>query len=480
MKLTLHQYQRDGVLWLVNRPEAALLYEPGLGKTVVTLKALQALRVAGGVRKALVVAPLRVAYQVWSDVGEIGKWDDFTGLRIARLHGPRKAEALAADADVYVINYDGLLWLIESGGLKSLLDRGVDLVVFDELSKLKHPQTRRFRLLKPWLGRFKRRWGLTGTPVANGLIDLFGQCYCLDLGRALGRFITHYRRDFFVPTGYGGYEWVPQRDAEPRIFARLAPLAQSLKAIDCLDLPELVERDVFVELPAAARTTYKALEDELLAVVNDVTLTAANAAVALSKCQQLCGGAVYHDIDAQVATRRDVRTSETIHDAKLEALSDLVDELQGQPLLVAYAYQHELARIRAVLGEKTPALRGGASPREVAQVIEAWNHGDVPVLLAHPAAAGHGLNLQRGGNHICWFTLTYDLELYEQLNHRIWRQGNTSNRVVVHRLVARGTVDVDVRDALARKSGGQEALFAALKRRAGAGDDAKSDVFLVT
>lgn len=580
MKFVPHEYQKEGVRWLVQHAESALLWEPGLGKTAVTLTALRALQHAGGVRRALIVAPLRVAYAVWSQVGEVGRWDDFAGLRVALLHGPHKAEELVRDADVYVINYDGLLWLCENedalslgtgtvppGGqlklklkvrrqrhdlvaktlgfafdppstscsvtvfvageqkplpgtaaeyakpapftrrtaladgdevvvliynhgtapvsvkkarlgvsfrpwLMDLLGKGVDLLVLDELSKLKHPQARRFRMLKPWLGRFKRRWGLTGTPASNGLIDLFGQAYCLDLGRALGRFITHYRRDFFTPTGFGGYTWVPQRDAEARIFARIAPLAQSLKAVDCLDLPELVERDVWVELPDAARAAYKALEDELLAVVNDVTLTAANAAVALSKCRQLCGGAVYHDVDALVATRRDVRTYEAIHDAKIEALTDLVDELQGQPLLVAYEFQHELERIRAALGTTTPALRGGATPREVALTIEAWNNGALPVLLAHPAAAGHGLNLQRGGSHICWYTLTFDLELYEQLNHRIWRQGNVAARVVAHRLLARRTVDVDVRDALARKRGGQDALFAALRRRTDGADDA--------
>lgn len=467
MKFIPHQYQIAGARWLVEHPEAALLWEPGLGKSAVTLTAFRALQRAGGVRKALVVAPLRVAHQVWSHVGEVGAWDDFCDLRVALLHGPKKAAVLRQDADLYVINYDGLLWLIESGGLKELLDRGVDLIVFDELSKLKHPQTRRFKLLKPWLGRFKRRWGLTGTPAANGLEDVFGEAYCLDLGRALGRFVTHYRREFFTPINKGAFtEWVPQRDAEQRVFARLAPLAQSLKAADCLELPELLERDVWVELPDDARVAYRVLERELLTLINGTKVTAANAAVALFKCLQLCGGAVYHDDAVTSGTRK----TAIAHDAKLDALVELVDELQGQPLLVAYAFQHELVRIRARLGARTPALCGGVSPHEVARVIDAWNAGDVPVLLAHPASAGHGLNLQRGGNHVCWYSLTFDLELYEQLNRRLWRQGNVSHRVVVHRLLARGTVDVDVRDALARKRGGQDALFAALRARVGEDD----------
>ncbi len=322
MKFTPHEYQQRGASFLVSRPEAALFWEPGLGKSSVTLTAVQALRRAGAVRKALIVAPLRVCYQVWSEIGELGKGDDFRDLRVSLLHGPKKAEALAADADLYVINYDGLAWLTEAGRIAGLIKRGVDLVVFDELSKLKHSRTQRFRLIKPWLGQFRRRWGLTGTPVANGLLDLFGQCYALDLGAALGRFITHYRQKYFVPAGYGGYTWVPQHDAEARIFAAIAPLAQSLKAADCLELPELVERDVFVELPAEARTVYRKLEDDLIAVVNDVTVTAANKAVALGKCRQVCGGALYHGDDHQWLP---------VHEAKLEALLDLIDELQGQP-----------------------------------------------------------------------------------------------------------------------------------------------------
>lgn len=460
MRLSLHGYQRDGVLWLVQHPEAALFWDPGLGKTSVALKAYQALQAAGAVRRALVVAPLRPAYQVWSWAGELGHWDDFHALRVRLLHGPRKAEELQYEADLYVINYDGLLWLVESGGLKALLDRGVDCLILDELSKMKHPNTRRFKVLKPWLGRFRRRFGLTGTPAANGLEDLFGEAYCLDLGRALGRFITHYRQQYFVPTGHGAYTtWAPQHNAEQRIFAALAPVAQSLKATDCLDLPELVERDVWVGLPAAASEMYRDLERELITLINNVKVTAANRAVALGKCRQLCGGAVYHDEVPSHGTRG----FEVAHAAKLEALADLVDELQGQPLLVAYEFQHELLRLRKMFGAQTPAICGGASMADTQRAVDAWNRGDLPVLLVHPAAAAHGLNLQRGGAHVCWYTLTYDLELYEQLNRRLWRQGSTASRVIVHRLLVRGSVDAAVRDTITRKRSGQDELFAALR-----------------
>jgi SNF2 family DNA or RNA helicase len=463
-----HPYQKRGISFLVQHPEAALFHEPGLGKTAVTLTAMQALMKVGGVRKALVIAPLRVAYQVWSEVGELGKWDQFAGLRVSLLHGDHKERALAQDADVYVINFDGLLWLTESptpgvpARLDGLIKRGVDLLVVDELSKLKHPQTRRFKAIKPWLGRFRRRWGLTGTPVANGLLDLFGQCYVLDLGRALGRFITHFRNRYFIPTGYGGYTWAPRPGAERDIFTALAPLASSLKAADCLDLPELVERDVWVELPEAARKVYTALEDDLIAVVNSTTVTAANTAVALNKCRQVVGGALYHQADGAAD-----RTWLPVHDAKVEAVVEIVDELQGAPALIAYAFDHELIRLRAALGAKTPALCGGVSSKDAAATIAAWNAGEVPVLLAHPAAAGHGLNLQgSGGAHVIFFTLPWDLEEYLQLIARIWRQGSAAPRVIVQRVLARETVDLAVRTSLARKARGQAALFAALRRPA--------------
>lgn len=506
MRFDPHPYQRRGASFLVGSAEAALFWDPGLGKTAVTLKAFQALRKAGAVRRMLVVAPLRVAQLVWTQDGdgEIGKWDDFADLKVSLLHGPDKAAALAADADVYVINYDGLDWLAPRGRdgqpapacpLTQLLARGVDLVAFDELSKLKHPSTRRFKAIKPWLGRFRRRWGLTGTPASNGLLDLFGQAYCLDLGRSLGRYITHYRAAYFTPAGFGGYTWVlrPGADAEihgvlagrrcadPRCrgdvaagacvrcgaFAR--PLAQALRAEDCLDLPELVERDVAVELPAAARRAYDELERELLTLIDGEEVTAANAAVAANKCRQVASGAIYAaDRPAGLAAPPGGREWLAVHDAKIEAVLDLVDELQGQPLLVAYEYQHELERLTAALakqlGAPPPALRGGLSGAQAAAVVDAWNAGATPVLLAHPAAAGHGLNLQRGGAHVCWLTLTWDLELYEQLNRRLWRQGSRAARVVVHRILARRSVDHAVRDALARKRGGQDALLEALRR----------------
>ena len=409
MRFDPHPYQKRGASFLVQHPEAALFWDPGLGKTSVTLKAFQALRRAGGARRALVVAPLRVAQLVWTQDGdgEIAKWDDFADLRVALLHGDDKEAALATDADVYVINYDGLAWLAPRGRdgqpvvacpLTQLLARGVDVLVLDEISKLKHPSTQRFKSLKPWLGRFGRRWGLTGTPAANGLLDLFGQAYCLDLGRALGRFISHYRAAYFTPSGFGGYTWVLRPGADDEIHGVIAgrrcamptcrsdrvrngaclkcgafvrPLAQALRAEDCLDLPELVERDVLVDLPDAARRAYDELERELLTLIDGAEVTAANAAVAANKCRQVTSGGIYAaDRPAGLAAPPGGREWLAVHDVKIEAVLDLVDELQGQPLLVAYEYQHELERLTAALtaqlGAPPPALRGGLSGAQAA------------------------------------------------------------------------------------------------------------------
>ena len=469
MQFTPHEYQRTAISWLVTHPEAGLFLEPGLGKSAITLCALQSLMATKAVKKTLIVAPLRVAQLVWSRVGELGKWDQFRSLRVALLHGAGKEAALQADADLYVINFDGLKWLVESGGLLALTRRGVDTLVIDELSKMKHPATQRFRAIKPHLGRFRRRWGLTGTPVANGLLDLFGQCYTLDLGRSLGRYVSYYRSKYFTPTGYGGYTWSLKPDAERDIYTVIKPLALSMKAADCLGLPELVEREIYVELPDEARKAYDELHAELLTVIENETVTAANTAVALNKCRQVAGGALYVTPDHVLAPSlgaddvgRALRRVVTLHTAKVDALADLVDELQGQPLLVLYEFTHELERLRAKLGD-FPAINGATKPSTLAGLVRDWNAGKVPLLAGHPAAMGHGLNLQGCAAHIASFTPTWDFELDDQAIRRVWRQGQVATRVILHRILARRTVDQAVMRALRGKSKGQAALFEALR-----------------
>lgn len=465
-----HSYQRQGISWLIKHPEAALFWAPGLGKSSVTLAAFQALRKSGGCKKALVIAPLRVCYRVWSKDadGEIGKWENFQDLKISLLHGKDKADALDQDSTIYVINPDGLGWLIESGGLRSLGARGVDTLIVDELSKFKHTSTKRFKLMKPHLGKFRRRWGLTGSPAANGLLDLFGQVFMLDLGSRLGKFITHYRFSYFLPTGFGGHEWKSQADAEKRIYGKLKDLALTMKAEDHLDLPPLVEQNLWVDLPPKARKVYDALEEDLLVQLDDGTLTAVNAAVASLKCRQVASGGGYLDQEDAAtlmqSTTKQQRKSTVIHDAKTEALVDLVEELQGQPLLVGYEFIHDLERIRAALGN-VPAINGQTSGKDTMEIIRAWKAGELPVLCGHPAAMGHGLNLQGSSSHLAWYTLTWDQELYDQTVRRIYRQGTNATRVFVHRILARKTVDEDVARALASKQRVQDALFEGLKSR---------------
>lgn len=468
-------FQMAMVRWLVKHPAGALFADPGLRKTSSTLAAYLAMHKARGCNKALIIAPLRVGEMVWSHDGEIGKWSDFSHLRVSFVHGDHKEAQLKQDADLYVMNPEGLDWLCRCPGcehpphsagkcdtpkcecvekhatrIKPLLQRGVDTLVIDELSAFKHPDTKRFKLLRPWLGWFRRRWGLTGSPASNGLIDLFGQVYILDLGRALGPFITHYRHQYFLPTGFGGFDWKLQEGAEKKIYAKLKKLAISLRAEDHLDLPALLEQDLFITLPAKARSTYDELERELVVYLEQGRITAANAAVVSGKLRQLVGGAIYDE-------RRKVHH---IHDLKVDALVELVNEMNGAPLLVAYEFQHELDRIRKALGD-VPAINGQTSSKAAIAAIKAWNAGQLPVLLGQPQAMGHGLNLQACGHHVCWFTLPWNLEIYTQLNARLHRSGQ-KNRVIVHRLITRKTVDEIVAKALTSKKRVQDCLLDAL------------------
>jgi SNF2 family DNA or RNA helicase len=440
------------VKWLIERGAAALFWDPGLGKTSVALTAHRMLMEAGAAGPALVVAPLRPCYAVWSHAGELGAWTDFAGVRVALLHGARKAEAALADADLYVVNYDGLRWLADSGALAGLLSRGVDTLVLDELSKVKRVGTQRFRKLWPHLPRFRRRWGLTGSPTANGYLDLFGQAKALDLGRALGPTFWRYRLDHFYPTGYQGYVWVPKPGAEDAIAARLEGLAHSARAEDHLDLPELVERELWVDLPEAARELYDRLEDDFVAAVGSGEVTAVNAAAAAMKCRQVAAGGVYLD-----GPGREVGEA---HQAKVDALEDLVDELQGSPLLVSYEFRHDLERVRARLGAGVPDLGGDA--RRATALAEQFRRGELPVLCGHPASVAHGLNLQGACHHVCFFSPTYNMEHDDQLVRRVYRQGATANRVFVHRILARRTLDQDALAAVRAKRRGQAHLFRAL------------------
>lgn len=452
------KYQQQAVKFLLEHACAGLFMDPSMGKTSITLAAFKLLRREGVARRLLVVAPLRVAQLVWP--AELRKWSDFDGLRCCLLHGDGRTDealraAVKADTQVFVINPDGLRWLFSEGRFAHL---NADTLVVDELTKFKHTQTQRFKSLKPFLPRFQRRWGLTGSPAANGLLDLFGQCYVLDLGRSLGSYITHYRAEYFQPTGYGGYTWVLKPEGDKRIYERLQPLVLRLDADDHLDLPEVVVNTIFVELPKEARRIYDAMENDLLAKLGDQTITATNVGAALNKCRQIAAGGLYLD-DGGGADRR----WQAVHHAKSEAVQVLLDELQGSPALIAYDFKHDRERLLTALGEHTPWLGGGTKEERFGDVERAWNEGTLPAVLVHPQSTAHGLNIQFGGHHLIWHTLTYDYELYLQQIYRLRRPGQKAKRVFVHHVVARDTIEEAVSAALARKAKGQRALLDALR-----------------
>lgn len=446
MRFEPHEYQRYAIQRIVEQPACGLFLDMGLGKTVITLTAIvELMHDRFEVGKVLVIAPKKVAEETWAT--EAQKWEHTRHLRIAKVLGSalQRRAALESAADVYVINRENVEWLVEHYGRKWPFD----MVVIDELSSFKSNTARRFRALRRVRPLIKRIVGLTGTPTPNGLIDLWPQIYLLDQGERLGKTITGYRDRYFKPgrrDGHIVYDWIPKPEAPERIYEKLADLCVSMRAQDWLQLPERVDVEVTVRLAPEAWEVYRQLERDLLLPLEGEVITADTAGVLTNKLLQLANGAVYDQ-------RRGVHE---IHDAKLEAMEELVEQANGKPLLVFYAYQHDLTRLRARFPQ--------AQTMDEPGIVERWNRRNVPILLAHPASAGHGLNLQAGGNHIVWFGLTWSLELYQQANARLHRQGQTE-RVIVHHLVAKGTVDEDVMKRLTGKATTQADLIEALKAR---------------
>lgn len=409
---------------------------------------------------------------------EIEKWTEFNDLKVVVLHGKHKEKALQEDADIYVINPEGLDWLLKvqkekttSGKTKVALDLrrwkqlGFDTLIVDELSKFKNTNTNRFKAIKLILHTFGRRWGLTGSPASNGLLDLFGQCFVIDQGRTLGPYITHYRMKYFNPT-YDGFGWEIREGAEEEIYERLAPLALRMAADDYLEMPTLIENNIRVDLPDDIRDLYDQLEEDLIAKVGDGVIVAATAAAASIKCRQVASGGIYLDpeVEALVKVPKTKREWINLHTEKVDALADLIDELQGSPLLVAYDFAHDLDRLQEKLGKEVPYIGGGVSATRSAELEKLWNAGKLPVLLGHPQAMAHGLNLQEMGHHVAWHSMTWDYELYDQFIRRVLRQGNKSKKVFVHHIMANDTIDDAMLGSLKAKKRGQNALFDALKR----------------
>lgn len=477
-----HAYQKRAMKFLLEHAAGGLFLPPGLGKTTIVLAVLLMLFKTRMISKVLVVAPLRVCFNTWP--GEIEKWANFHGLRCVVLHndwrnadGIRqdKNDTLAEEADIYVINPEGLDWLLQTAKTKGRNGKtkvdvdvrrfkklGFDVLILDELTKFKNHASDRFKALKLVLGTFGRRWGLTGSPAANGLEQLFGQMYCLDRGRSLGEFITHYRRDFFLPHPSGfGYMLAP--GAEERIYERVAPVVLRIDEKDAgIDLPELVVHDIWVDLPEAAMKIYLAMEDDLVATLEGGRLSAKNTGVAQGKCGQIANGAIYKDPDVEALVRlpKSQREWVAIHDEKLQALADLFESLQGTPLLVTYEYGHDYERMKKGFPEGTYVAE--LTPAGFKKAQQDWNAGQVPLLAAQSTSISHGLNLQDEGHHIAMLGIPWDREVYDQVIKRLARQGNKSKRVFVHRILAKGTVDHIRAASLAKKGKGQDNFHEAL------------------
>lgn len=397
------------------------------------------------VQKVLVIAPLRVAQKTWTD--EVRKWDHLKHLRISKVLGTEKQRlaALQAKADIWVINRENVEWLVDLYGK----DWPFDMVVIDELSSFKSSKAKRFRALRKVRPCIKRIVGLTGTPAPNGLIDLWPQVYLLDQGERLGKTVTGYRSRYFDPGKRNRtviFSWDPKPGAEEAIYSKLEDLCVSMSSEDWLQMPERIDREVMVQIPEAARAKYDQLERNLLLPFAGGDITADTMAILSNKLMQMANGAVY---DENGSTRE-------IHQAKLEALDDILEAANGQPVLVFYNYQHDRDRIL----KHIPTAR----VLDTEDDIEKWNQRKIPVMLAHPASAGHGLNLQAGGNIIVWFGLTWSLELYLQAIARLYRQGQDKS-VIVHHLIAEGTIDEAVMKALAGRYVSQKALLEAVRAR---------------
>ena len=500
MKFIPHAYQQYAVDFILSHPVAAVLLDMGLGKTAITLTAIQQLmHDRFEVSRVLVIAPLRVATMTWP--AELQRWDHLSDLSYAVATGTpqQRRAAVQARADITIINRENLPWLVTSG-----LRLDYDMLVIDELSSFKNPQTRRFKAFMKLRPRATRVVGLTGTPSSNGLMDLFAEYRCLDMGERLGRFIGRYRDTYFTPDRRNGniiYSYKPRPGAEEQIYEKIRDITVSMKAIDHLPMPKLISNSCPVSLSDEERSQYNTLfndlvlslrsgasEDNMITASNAASssqvphpfasgdspkaqslhcssssletrsaglsrdhssiVTAANAAALSNKLCQLANGCIYSDDGKATA----------FHSRKLDALEDLLESATS-PVLVAYWYRHDLARIRERLTSLGITYAELTTPAAIAR----WNAGELPVGLIHPASAGHGLNLQSGGHHLIWYSLTWSLELYEQANARLWRQGQTSRTVVITHIITRGTIDERILKALSAKSATQSALIDAVR-----------------
>ncbi|EKP0378020.1 DEAD/DEAH box helicase [Listeria innocua] len=443
MKYKPHEYQSYATEFILSHPISAVFLEMGLGKSVITLSAIFDLCLDSFlVCKVLVIAPLRVARDTWP--AEINKWDHLKGLSYSVAVGTEKEriDALKKQSTLYIINRENVDWLVHKSGIPFQFD----MVVIDELSSFKSYGAKRFKSLLKVRPSVKRIVGLTGTPSSNGLMDLWAEFRILDLGQRLGRYISHYRNTYFKPDKRNAqiiFSYKPLPGAEDEIYKQISDITISMKSTDYLKMPEYVSNEVFVTLSEKEWKVYSDFKEDMVANLGDEEIDAVNAAVLSGKLLQMANGAVY---DSE-------NKAHVIHDKKLDALEDLIEGANGKPVLVAYWYKHDLERIK----DRFPVKQIQSS-----KDIEDWNDGKIPIAVIHPASAGHGLNLQSGGSTLIWFGLTWSLELYQQTNARLYRQGQRDT-VIVHHIITKNTIDEDVLLALTKKEKTQDALIDAVK-----------------
>lgn len=445
MKYAPHNYQIYSTNFILNNPISAIFLECGLGKSVISLTAINDLMLDYfDVSRTLVIAPLRVANSTWPN--EIKKWDHLKHLIYSVVIGSEKErlDALKKPAHIYLINRENVDWLITKSGIPWKFD----MVVIDELSSFKSYQAKRFKSLLKVRPKLKRIVGLTGTPSSNGLMDLWAEFRLLDMGERLGRYITYYRQNFFIPDKRNQqmiFSYKPKDGAEKKIYSLISDITISMKSKDFLKMPECVMNEVIVTLSDKEQKLYDSLKQDMVLSLEENEIDAINAAALSNKLLQMSNGAVYNDD----------KESLHIHDRKLDALEDLIEGTNGKPVLVAYWFKHDLEKIKD---------RFDVREIKSAKDISDWNEGKISVALIHPASAGHGLNLQAGGSTLIWFGLTWSLELYQQTNARLYRQGQDST-VVIHHILTKGTIDEDVMKALKVKEKIQDALIDSVKAR---------------
>ena len=445
MKFKPHDYQRYTIQFIIDHPEAAIFLGMGMGKTISTLTAINDLvRNRFETQKVLVIAPIRVARDTWP--AELKKWDHLAGLTVSPIIGTTKQRETATrrQADIYTIGRENIPWLVKHHGNRW----PYDMVIIDELSSFKNPQAKRFKALKKVRPKIRRIVGLTGTPAPNSLLDIWAPFRLIDNGQRLGKYITHYRDQYFTPGRRNGtivYNWNLRPGADQAIYDNIADITVSMRTTDYLQLPEATHQHITVQLPAKARKHIDTLKRDLVLDLDDDTIDAANAATLSLKLQQLAGGAIYNEAGDDYIT---------IHDEKIQALTELVDQAQGNTILVCYWFKHERDRILNAIP--------GARVLDTQQDFEDWNAGRIPVALIHPASAGHGLNLQTGGHIMVWYTTPWSLELYEQANARLHRQGQTEPVSIIH-IDTANSIDQTIHQALTRKDTTQQALITAVK-----------------